>query len=140
ERILDRGCAKATELSYIVHGTTVATNALIEGKTPRTAFITTEGFRDMLEIGRQVRPSLYDVHFKKPRPIVPRNLCFEVRERLGHTGRELEPLDEARVGAIGARLAAEEVSSVAVCFLHSYLNAVHERRVGALLHEANADL
>jgi N-methylhydantoinase A len=139
DRLLD-GRAEAKEVSYIVHGTTVATNALIEGKTARTAFITTEGFRDMLEIGRQVRPSLYDVHFKKPRPVVPRNLCFEVRERLDHTGQELEPLDEARVRAIGARLAAEEVSSVAVCFLHSYLNAVHERRVAALLQEANADL
>ena len=66
-------------ISYLVHGTTVATNSLIERKTPRTAFITTEGFRDMLEIGRQVRPTLYDIHFEKPPPLVPRNLCFEVK-------------------------------------------------------------
>jgi N-methylhydantoinase A len=140
DRILERGRAAAGELSYIVHGTTVATNALIEGKTPRTAFITTRGFRDMLEIGRQVRPTLYDVHFEKPRPLVPRDLCFEVTERLDHTGHELEPLDEATVRAIGAKLAAADVVSVAVCLLHSYLNAVHEKRVAALLREVNADL
>jgi N-methylhydantoinase A len=139
-RILEGGRAGAGDLSYIVHGTTVATNALIEGKTPRTAFITTRGFRDMLEIGRQVRPTLYDVHFDKPRPLVPRNLCFEVAERLDHTGHELQALDEAAVRAIGAKLAAEGVSSVAVCFLHSYLNAAHEKRVAALLQEVDADL
>jgi N-methylhydantoinase A len=140
DRILEGGRAAAGELSYIVHGTTVATNALIEGKTPRTAFITTRGFRDMLEIGRQVRPTLYDVHFEKPRPLVPRDLCFEVTERLDYTGHELEPLDEAAVRAIGARLAAENVESVAVCFLHSYLNPTHEKRAAALLQEANANL
>jgi N-methylhydantoinase A len=140
DRILEGGRAGAADLSYIVHGTTVATNALIEGKTPRTAFITTRGFRDMLEIGRQVRPSLYDVHFEKPRPLVPRDLCFEVGERLDQTGHELEELDESAVRAIGARLAAEGIGSVAVCFLHSYLNDAHERRTAALLHEAKADL
>jgi N-methylhydantoinase A len=140
DRILKSGRAGAADLSYIVHGTTVATNALIEGKTPRTAFITTRGFRDMLEIGRQVRPTLYDVHFEKPRPLVPRNLCFEVAGRLDYAGHELEPLDEAAVRAIGAKLAAEDVVSVAVCLLHSYLNAAHEKRVAALLREVDANL
>ena len=133
ERILGDAGVAPDAVSYLVHGTTVATNSLIEGKTPRTAFITTEGFRDMLEIGRQVRPTLYDVHFEKPRPLVPRDLCFEVRERLDAGGRELAPLDEAAVHGIAGTLAEKEVVSVAVCLLHAYLNPVHERRIGELL-------
>lgn len=140
DRILAAGGTDPAEVSYLVHGTTVATNSLIEGKTPRTAFITTAGFRDLLEIGRQVRPSLYDVHFEKPRPLVPRNLCFEVRERLDSQGSELEPVDEARVHEIARKLAEEEVVSVAVCFLHAYLNPAHEQRVGELLRAHNREL
>ena len=127
-------------ISYLVHGTTVATNSIIEGKTPRTAFITTEGFRDMLEIGRQVRPTLYDVHFEKPRPLVPRNLCFEVGERLDARGSVLEPLDEARVHEIARTLAEQDVVSVAVCLLHGYLNPVHEQRIGELLRTHDQEL
>ena len=140
ERILRDGNVAPDAVSYLVHGTTVATNSLIEGKTPRTAFITTEGFRDMLEIGRQVRPTLYDVHFEKPRPLVPRDLCFEVRERLDARGGVLESLDEARVHEIAEVLAEKEVVSVAVCLLHAYLNPVHERRIGDLLRARNEDL
>ena len=81
DQILKSGRAGPKDLSYIVHGTTIATNALIEGKTQRTAFITTRGFRDMLEIGRQVRPTLYDVHFEKPRPLVPRSARARPREQ-----------------------------------------------------------
>ena len=140
ERILADADVAPDAVSYLVHGTTVATNSLIEGKTPRTAFITTEGFRDMLEIGRQVRPTLYDVHFEKPRPLVPRDLCFEVRERLDAGGRVLAPLDEARVHEIARTLAEKEVVSVAVCLLHAYLNPVHERRIGDLLRAHDEDL
>ena len=140
ERILADGAVAPDAVSYLVHGTTVATNSLIEGKTPRTAFITTEGFRDMLEIGRQVRPTLYDVHFEKPRPLVPRNLCFEVRERLDARGDVLEPLDEARVHEIVRSLAEQDVVSVAVCLLHGYLNPVHERRIGELLRTHDKEL
>ena len=140
ERILADGAVAPDAVSYLVHGTTVATNSLIEGKTPRTAFITTEGFRDMLEIGRQVRPTLYDVHFEKPRPLVPRNLCFEVRERLDARGDVLEPLDEARVHEIARSLAEQDVVSVAVCLLHGYLNPVHERRIGELLRAHDKEL
>ena len=140
ERILADADVAPDAVSYLVHGTTVATNSLIEGKTPRTAFITTEGFRDMLEIGRQVRPTLYDVHFEKPRPLVPRDLCFEVRERLDARGGVLAPLDEARVHEIARTLAEKEVVSVAVCLLHAYLNPVHERRIGDLLRAHDEDL
>ena len=132
---LDPGAAK-----YLVHGTTVATNALIEGKTPKTAFITTAGFGDMLEIARQVRPSLYDVHFEKPRPLVSRDLCYEVPERLDASGTVLSELDESRLLEIAAALKKEGVGSAAVCFLHSYLNPAHEIRARELLLEGHPRL
>ena len=139
-RILAANSVEPKDVSYLVHGTTVATNSLIEGKTPRGAFVTSAGFRDMLEIARQVRPSLYDVHFLKPPPLVPRNHCFEVRERLDAQGKVIEPLDEEEVCAIAARLLEEEIVSVAVCLLHSYLNPTHERRVAEILREHCPDL
>lgn len=125
---------------YLVHGTTVATNALIEGKTPKTAFITTAGFGDMLEIARQVRPSLYDVHFRKPRPLVSRDLCYEVPERLDGSGNVVSELDEMRVLEIAAALKREGVGSAAVCFLHSYLNPANEIRARELLLEGHPQL
>lgn len=134
-QILEKAGIRAPNVSYLVHGTTVATNALIEGKSPKTAFITTEGFRDLLEIGRQIRPSLYDVHFHKLRPLVPRDLCFEVPERLDASGNVLRALDESRVVEIAKKLKQEKIGSVAICFLHSYLNPAHEERVEELLRE-----
>ncbi len=123
-------------VSLIVHGTTVATNAIIEGKTSRTAFVTTVGFRDMLEIQRQIRPSLYDLNFEKPRPLVSRDLCFEVIERLDASGNVVQPLDESDVRRIAAALRAADVATVAVCFLHAYRNPDHELRAGAILRAA----
>src|ERR1051326_1740738 len=81
-RILERAGVAPDAVAYLVHATTGATNAIIEGTTAPAAFLTTEGFRDLLEIQRQIRPSLYDLQFEKPRPLVPRNLCFGVPERL----------------------------------------------------------
>ncbi len=140
ERILEQQGLRPQDISYLVHGTTVATNSLIEGKTPRTAFLTTAGFRDMLEIGRQVRPSLYDIHFQKTRPLVPRDLAFEVSERLDATGEVLVELDEEGVRKVARQLKEQEVKSIAVCFLHSYLNPRHEERVMEILHESDPDL
>ena len=139
-RVLEKTNTEPESIAYLVHGTTVATNALIEGKTPKTAFVTTAGFGDMLEIARQVRPSLYDVHFKKPRPLVPRNLAYEVPERLDADGNVLAPLDEAAVTEIAKELEKEGVNSVAVCLLHSYLNPAHEHRVRDLLLEHSPGL
>ncbi len=139
-RVLEKAGVSAEEVSVLVHGTTVATNALIEGKTARTAFVATEGFGDMLEIARQVRPSLYDIHFRKPRPLIPRDLCFEVPERLDATGAVVRELDEDAVRAIGVRLEQLGVGSVAVCLLHSYLNPSHEERVARILRESNPEL
>jgi N-methylhydantoinase A len=124
------------DVGLIVHGTTVATNAIIEGKTARTAFVTTAGFRDLLEIQRQIRPSLYDLQFEKPPPLVPRDLCFELTERLDARGTVLQPLDETEVPRIARALRAAGVESVAVCLLHAYRNPDHEQRAGALLRAA----
>jgi N-methylhydantoinase A len=137
DRVLAKANRTQKDISYLVHGTTVATNALIEGKTPRVAFITTFGFRDMLEIARQIRPSLYDVHFEKPKPPVPRNLCFEVTERLDASGNVLVSLDELRVHEIAKELKRQKVESIAVCLLHAYLNPVHEEQIGKILLQHN---
>src|SRR4051812_45772958 len=135
ERALGEGGVAAGEVSLVVHATTVATNAIIEGKLARTGFVTTEGFRDLLEIARQVRPTLYDPLFEKPAPLVPRNRAVTVRERLGPRGDVLVPLDDESVREAAALLRREGVEAVAVCLLHSYVNAEHERRVGAILAE-----
>jgi N-methylhydantoinase A len=120
-------------VEHVVHATTVATNAIIEGKTAKTAFITTEGFRDMLEIARQIRPSLYDLQFEKPAPLVPRQLCFEVPERLDAKGEVVTPLDEQALAKVVDQIAESGVEAVAVCLLHSYRNPDHEQRIGEAL-------
>ena len=135
ERAFAEGGVDAGDVSFVVHATTVATNAIIEGKIARSGFVTTDGFRDLLEIARQVRPSLYDTRFEKPPPLVPRDRAVVVRERLTADGGVLRPLDESSVREAAAVLRREQVESVAVCLLHAYVNAEHERRVGELLAE-----
>jgi N-methylhydantoinase A len=113
----------------VIHATTIATNTLrgqVGLEIPRTGFITTRGFRDIIEIGRQNRPRLYDQFFEKPRPIVPRELRFEVRERVAPDGRVIEELDIDEVRMVASRLKDLGVVSVAICFLHSYINPTHE--------------
>jgi len=136
ERVLRRAGAAPARVRYVVHATTVATNAIIEGKAARTAFVTTDGFRDMLEIARQVRPSLYDLRFEKPRPLVPRQYCYGVPERLDAHGQVLVPLDEAAVRRVADEIARERIEAIAVCFLHAYANAAHEQLAGRILREA----
>ena len=134
-RLIEQQQVAPTEVAYIVHGTTVATNAIIEGKVAPTGFITTDGFRDMLEIARQIRPELYNLQFDKPQPLVPRHRCFGVPERLDAKGGVLTPLDEDALRAVASELQQEGVESIAVCFLHSYTNPAHERRAGEILAE-----
>ena len=93
KKLLDDKHIDPDKLDYVFHATTVATNAIIEGKTASTAFVTTKGFRDMLEIARQIRPSLYDLQFEKPPPLIPRQLCFEVEERVNAKGEIIKTLD-----------------------------------------------
>jgi N-methylhydantoinase A len=135
DRILAAAEADPSALRYVAHGTTVATNAIIQRRIAKTALIATEGFSDVLEIGRQIRPSLYDVQFKKPVPLVPRPLTFGIPERLDHHGDVLKPLDEAAVRRVAETLREEGVGSVAVCLLHAYANGAHEERIGEILAE-----
>ena len=135
-QLIERLHVSPAEIALFVHGTTVAINTLLERKGAHVALIGTAGFRDILEIGRQDRPSLYDWRVHRPEPIVPRNLCFEVRERVMHTGEVLVPLHPEDVQAVVRQLRAAEVEAVAVCLLHSYANPVHEQAVGKMLAEA----
>lgn len=113
----------------VAHGSTVATNAIIERKGAKTALITTHGFRDVLVIGRQTRPNLYDLSPRRPPPLVPDELRLEVDERLDCHGQVLQRLDQAQVERLLDELAAQGVESLAVCFLFSFLNPEHERLV-----------
>jgi N-methylhydantoinase A len=133
ERALQRSHSISDAVRLVVHATTVATNALIEGKTARVGMITTKGFRDVLEIGRQIRSRLYDVHLTKPRPLVSRRWSFEVRERLDADGRILEPLDAEGVRQAVRQLKAEQVEAIVCCFLHAYINPAHERLAAEIL-------
>ena len=135
ERALRESDVAAADVSYNVHGTTVATNTLIEGKGARTALVATEGFRDVLEIARQIRPRLYDIFCEKPKPVIPRNRCYGVPERLDYAGQVLAPLDEEAVRDVARRMKEAAVESVAVCLLHSYVNPAHEKRVRDLLRQ-----
>jgi N-methylhydantoinase A len=118
---------------FFVHGSTVTINAVLERKGARTGLITTKGFRDVYEIGRGNRPEGYNLFFKRPVPLVPRDLRLEVDERLYASGEVLTPLDEASATATIGPLKARGVESIAVCLLHAYANSEHERRVGELL-------
>ena len=125
-----------SEVADLVHGTTVATNALLQRRGARTGLLTTAGFRDLLEIRRLRLPRLYDLAWEKPAPLVERALRLEVSERLDHTGAVVRPLDEAGAREAIARLRQEGVQAVAVCLLHAYADGAHEALLGALLHES----
>ena len=113
----------------VVHGTTVATNALLERRGARTALVATAGFRDVIEIGRQTRPELYALHPTRPAPLVPEKWRYEVPERIDSHGTVLVPLDPAAVDHVIEELLANDVESVAVCLLFSFLNPAHEQLV-----------
>ena len=123
------------QLDKLVHGTTVATNTMLQRNGARVALVTTRGFRDVLEIGRTRRmlPSLYDTTFTRPPPLVPRPLRFEVTERLAADGSVLAVLDEGELDAIAQAVREAKAESVAVCFLHAHINAAHELRVKEVL-------
>jgi len=121
----------------IVHGTTVGTNALLERKGASTALITTKGFEDIIEIGRQNRPKLYDIFVEKPAPLVPSELRFGISERTLHTGEILQTVDEEDVEAIKRELSKLDVQSIALCFLFSYANPKNEATVHQILQDMN---
>ncbi|MFQ5923317.1 MAG: hydantoinase/oxoprolinase N-terminal domain-containing protein, partial [Anaerolineales bacterium] len=124
------------EDTVIVHGSTVATNAVLERKGAKTAFIATKGFKDLLQIGRQNRAELYEFAASRPRPLVPTELSFEVSERVDRHGNVLEPLADNEIPDIVQKIKQEAVESVAICFLFSFLHPEHEQRVANSLRKA----
>lgn len=123
------------DVEEVVHATTVATNAVLESKGAKTALVTTEGFRDVLEFRRVRVPELYKLDYIKPKPLVPRRLRLEVRERVGAGGAVRIPLDEESVLRVAQRLKEEKVEAVAVCLLHAYANPVHEVRISEIFKD-----
>ena len=133
ETVLDEGAVAPAEVAVFVHGTTLATNALIERKGARTAFLTTRGFRDILEMGFEKRFEQYDIFMDKPDPLVPRPLRREVTERVSARGQVLLPLDEGQVCSIAAEWRAAGIEAVAVGLLHAWAHPAHERAVREVL-------
>jgi N-methylhydantoinase A len=133
--ILAEAKCRPGDVTLVVHGTTLATNALIERKGARTALVTTAGFRDSVEMAWEHRFEQYDIYMERPEPLVSRDLRFGVPERVAADGAVLLALDETAVRAVAAELRKEKVEAVAVCFLHSFTNEAHERRTGAILAE-----
>lgn len=123
-------------IGRILHATTVATNTVLEGKGARTALVVTEGFRDILEIARQRRPSLYDLKAEKAKPLVPRRLCFEVRERIGSEGEVVADLAEEEMSRVAEVVRESRAESVVIALLFSYLNPVHEKKLKGYLERA----
>ena len=137
--IAEDGVAPA-DIGRVAHATTLFTNALIERKGAETGLIATEGFRDVVEIGRERKYELYDIHIQKPKPLAARDRRAEVAERLDFNGAALTPLDEAGVGKAADSLVASGVSSIAISFLHAYANPAHEQRAGQLVQARHPDV
>jgi N-methylhydantoinase A len=125
----------AAEISRVVHGTTIATNAILEGKGAKTALITTRGFRDVLELRRLRVPELFSLHYQPPVPLVPRRRRYEADERIDAQGGVIAQLDEGSLENVLANIADDDVDSVAICLLHSYRNPAHETRIGEIVRD-----
>ncbi len=133
--LLERLNLPASSVREVLHGTTVGSNAILQRKGSRTGLITTDGFRDILEIGRIRMPVMFDLTWSKPAPLVPRRLRMQVVERIAADGSVVEPLDEAAVAAATEALVAQGVEAVAICFINSYRNSDHERRAEAIVRQ-----
>lgn len=134
--LLEKTGKPATAIGELLHGSTIAANALIQRRGARTALLTTRGFRDVLFIQRQDKSVVYDMFYRKPQPLISRAMVFEVNERMDARGNVVEPLDEAQVRTLMRRIAEkEDVESIAVCLLQAYANPAHEQAVGALIGE-----
>jgi len=129
-----------SDIDVFIHGTTLATNAIIERRGARTALLATDGFRDTLDIATESRYDQYDLTIEKPQPLVPRSLRFTVPERVDVHGKVRLALDEAAVATQVARLKDNGIEAVAICFMHSYVNPAHEQRAGEILKKAMPEL
>src|SRR5215468_5944038 len=133
------GC-NVEALNELLHGSTIAINTVLEKSGAKTALITTAGFRDVYAIGRGNRPDAFNLFFHRPRPLVMRELTFEIAERMNAAGEVLTPIDAAAVEKLGHELGTLGVEAVAVCFLHSYANPAHEQLAGEVLRRQFPDL
>ncbi len=141
-RILELSATAPAQVGFIGHGTTMATNMIVEGKGAPTALITTTGFRDILELrrlSRHDRADLYDLQFRNPRPLVPRRWRLEVTERIRHDGSIERELDRQALEVLASRIASSDIEAVAIVFLHAYANPAHEQAALALLRELLPD-
>ena len=132
-RLLREAGTDPDQLHSLVHGTTLVANTIIERTGARVGYVTTRGFRDSLEMGREIRYDLYDLQLEPPRPLVRRPLRREVGERIDAEGHIVLPLDEAELRTVAAELAADGVEAIAVCFMHAYRNPEHERLAKRIL-------
>jgi len=130
----------ASQLDLVIHGTTLATNALIERKGAHTALLTTRGFRDSLEMAYEHRFEQYDLYMERPAPLVSRDLRLEVAERLAADGSVLLALDEAGLQPVIDTIRAENIEALAISFLHAYVNPAHEEQARAIIAAALPDL
>jgi N-methylhydantoinase A len=135
-RVLEIAALRAADVGVLIHGTTLATNALIERKGARTALLTTAGFRDVLEMGYEKRYEHYDLDLELPAPLVPRDLRFAIEERITARGETRVPLNDASLEKTIQELKAKKIQAIAIGFLHSYANDAHERLAGELLAKA----
>jgi len=140
DKILEETETAPAEVSFLSHGTTVGTNAVLEGEMPALGLLTNEGLRDVLEIGDQTRPELYDLQADKPPALIPRRHRLEVPGRLDARGEVVDPLDEASAREAISTLSAAGVDSIVVSLLFSYLDDGHERRIGELIEAVDPDL
>ena len=131
-----KGKIDLSRLDHFVHGSTVAINAVIQKNGAKTALITTDGFKDLYQVGRANRPDTYNLFFEKPTPLVPTNLCFPVKERVTAQGKVYAPLTEPEIHRIVQVIKSANVEAIAVCFMHSYANAAHEKLIGKALRKA----
>jgi len=139
-RVLHQAGLQAADVGLIIHGTTLATNALIERRGAKTALLTTEGHRDALEMAHEDRFEQYDINIDRPPPLVPRYLRLPIRERLDRSGRVLIPLDQKMVEAALPVLDEHHVESIAIGYLHAFVNPAHEQRTAELLQAARPEL
>ena len=140
ERLVSEAVTSVPELDAVVHGTTLVANTIIERKGAKVGLITTRGFRDSLEMGREIRYDLYDLFFEKPEPLVPRFLRQPVDERIDAKGNVLRPLDNIELSKIAENLVSEGVEAIAICFMHAYANDTHERQAKEFLDTKYPDL
>ncbi len=138
--LIARHGVPASQVRKVVHGTTLATNALIQRRGARTAMIVTRGFRDLLEMARESRYDIFDIELEVPAPLVPRRLMFEVTERLDAQGGIVVPLAADEIVDVARQLRSLDVEAVAVCLLHSFRNSAHEQAVAAAMAAAAPEI